>query len=269
MSAEMQTSWLGRNFNRIVLIGFSVAVLGALLAIFSGTSYRLEFWDRGVAFGILRYGAIIAIGGGLVCLAAVIASYVLYKSDFISRSAIAVFGVVIGALAFYIPYSLQQVARTVPPIHDITTDFNNPPLFEAALALRKATNAQNPSEYVREVTVRGGPLDVPQAQRGAYPDIRTLGLPAVSADELFQAALSTAEDMGWTIIAADESRGRIEAWDQTLWYGFIDDVVIRILPSGTGSLIDVRSVSRVGTSDVGKNAQRIRAYLDALNARLM
>ena len=268
MSAEIQSNWLGRNFNRIVLIGFSVAVLGALLAIFSGTSYRLEFWDRGVAFSILRYGAWIAVAGGLISVASVIASYVLHKSDFISHSAIAVFGIVIGVLAFYIPYSLQQVARTVPPIHDITTDFNNPPLFEAALALRKVTEAQNPAEYVREVTVRGGPLDVPQAQREAYPDIRTLGLPDVSSQALFGVALSAAEEMGWTIIAADESRGRIEAWDQTLWYGFIDDVVIRISSSGTGSLIDVRSVSRVGTSDVGKNAQRIRAYFDAVNTRL-
>jgi uncharacterized protein (DUF1499 family) len=70
--------------------------------------------------------------------------------------------------------------------------------------------------------------------------------------------------MGWEIIAADSARGRIEAVATTRWFGFIDDVVVRISEDGSRSRIDVRSVSRVGRSDVGANARRIRAYLDRL-----
>ena len=67
--------------------------------------------------------------------------------------------------------------------------------------------------------------------------------------------------MGWEIVASDPKTLRIEATDTTLWFGFKDDVVVRLTPSPTGSRIDVRSVSRVGKSDVGTNARRIKAYL--------
>jgi uncharacterized protein (DUF1499 family) len=67
--------------------------------------------------------------------------------------------------------------------------------------------------------------------------------------------------MGWEIVAAEAAEGRIEATETTAWWGFKDDVVIRIAPEGTGSRLDIRSMSRVGKSDLGKNADRIRAFL--------
>jgi uncharacterized protein (DUF1499 family) len=67
--------------------------------------------------------------------------------------------------------------------------------------------------------------------------------------------------MDWDIVAAEEAAGRIEATDRTFWFGFIDDIVIRVRPTDVGSRVDVRSVSRVGVSDVGANAARIRGYL--------
>jgi uncharacterized protein (DUF1499 family) len=70
--------------------------------------------------------------------------------------------------------------------------------------------------------------------------------------------------MGWTIVAEDAARGRIEAYDKTLWFGFIDDIVIRLAPDGSGTRVDMRSASRVGVSDLGKNAARIRAYFAML-----
>ncbi|MEX2241047.1 MAG: DUF1499 domain-containing protein [Burkholderiales bacterium] len=72
--------------------------------------------------------------------------------------------------------------------------------------------------------------------------------------------------MGWEIVATDAAAGRIEATDTTFWFGFKDDVVIRVEGDGAGSRVDVRSVSRVGVGDVGANAKRIRAYLRALGS---
>jgi uncharacterized protein (DUF1499 family) len=72
--------------------------------------------------------------------------------------------------------------------------------------------------------------------------------------------------MGWTMVAANAGEGRIEATDTTFWYGFKDDIVIRVTPAGAGSRLDVRSVSRVGRSDIGTNAKRIRKYLANLNS---
>jgi uncharacterized protein (DUF1499 family) len=67
--------------------------------------------------------------------------------------------------------------------------------------------------------------------------------------------------LGWRIVAAVPIEGRIEASDITFWFGFTDDIVIRITPSGKMSLVDIRSVSRVGLSDVGTNARRTRLFL--------
>jgi uncharacterized protein (DUF1499 family) len=141
----------------------------------------------------------------------------------------------------------------VPRIHDITTDTDHPPAFVAVLPLR--ATAPNTTDY-------GGP-EVAAQQRSAYPDIQPalLELPPTQA---FQRALAAARAMGWTIVAADSTAGRIEATATTFWYGFKDDVVIRLTPSDRGTRVDVRSESRVGGSDIGTNARRIRVYLTKL-----
>jgi uncharacterized protein (DUF1499 family) len=136
-------------------------------------------------------------------------------------------------------------------IHDITTDPENPPGFVSVLPLRK--DAPNSATY-------GGP-EIAAQQRAAYPDIRPLvsDLPPARA---FERALSVAQRMGWSIVDDNAAEGRIEATATTRWFGFKDDVVLRIVPAaGNGSRIDIRSVSRVGRSDVGTNARRIRTFL--------
>ena len=137
-----------------------------------------------------------------------------------------------------------------PAVDDITTDTENPPLFVAVLPLR--AGAPNPAEY-------GGP-ELAKQQKDGYPDLRP-GSVSSSPEAAFPRALQAAKDMGWEIVASDPKALRIEATDTTFWFGFKDDVVVRLTPSPTGSRIDVRSVSRMGKSDVGTNARRIKAYL--------
>jgi uncharacterized protein (DUF1499 family) len=142
----------------------------------------------------------------------------------------------------------------VPPIHDITTDPDNPPAFVAIVAARTAEGG-NPVAYEGAKTA--------EQQRRAYPDIAPLNL-TLPRDAAFKRALDTAQRMGWTIATADEAAGRIEASDQSRWMGFTDDIVIRVTATDTGSRIDMRSSSRLGRSDFGVNAARVRAYLTAL-----
>lgn len=82
--------------------------------------------------------------------------------------------------------------------------------------------------------------------------------------QAFEQALRTAKNMGWTIVNSNPGEGRIESTDTTFWFGFKDDIVIRITAAGQESRVDVRSVSRVGRSDVGTNAKRIRRFLQKL-----
>jgi uncharacterized protein (DUF1499 family) len=157
---------------------------------------------------------------------------------------------VLGASAFGVPWNWSRIAKQVPKIHDISTDTQDPPVFAAVRALRK--DAPNPAEY-------GGP-EIAEQQRAAYPDIRPIevGVPPAQAHEY---AFDTARRMGWQIVDANREEGRIEATATTRWFGFKDDIVIRIVPTAAqGSRLDIRSVSRVGKSDAGTNACRIRAF---------
>jgi uncharacterized protein (DUF1499 family) len=99
-----------------------------------------------------------------------------------------------------------------------------------------------------------------EQQRRAYPDIQPLILPVPSGDA-FAKARAAAQAMGWEIASADPAAGRIEAVATTFWFGFKDDVTVRVTPQGAASRIDVRSRSRVGRGDAGANAERIRRYL--------
>ena len=165
--------------------------------------------------------------------------------------ATATLGFILGALAFGVPGNWYRIAKRVPMIHDITTDTENPPAFVSVLALRK--DAPNSAIY-------GGP-EIAAQQHAAYPDIRPLvsDIPPVHA---YERARTVAHQMCWKIVDDNPAEGRIEATATTRWFGFKDDVVIRIVPSaGNGSRVDIRSVSRVGLSDVGTNTRRIRAFL--------
>ncbi|MGB9649095.1 MAG: DUF1499 domain-containing protein, partial [Stellaceae bacterium] len=168
--------------------------------------------------------------------------------------ALAIVAFAAGLLIAYVPWHYDRMRTTVPPIHDITTDPDNPPAFTAVVAARTAGGG-NPVAYEG--------AKIAEQQRQAYPDIAPLSL-ALPRDVAFNRALDAAQRMGWTIVAADDTAGRIEASDRSRWFGFTDDIVIRITPAGSGSRVDIRSSSRLGRSDFGVNAARIRAYLGAL-----
>src|SRR5690606_17575541 len=140
-------------------------------------------------------------------------------------------------------------AQSVPPIHDITTDIENPPEFVAIAPLR--ADAPNPVAYAGEETAA--------QQREAYPELASLER-SEPASDIFAEALLVVDDMGWELVASNIEEGRIEATDTTRWFGFKDDVVIRIVQNNDGAIVDVRSKSRVGRSDVGVNAARIENF---------
>jgi uncharacterized protein (DUF1499 family) len=138
-------------------------------------------------------------------------------------------------------------------IHDVSTDTDNPPAFNAVAALRGPED--NPAEY------SGG--DTAAQQQTAYPDLETIVL-LDPYTFVFNTALDVAKEMGWEIVASDVASGIIEATDTTPFVGFKDDVVIRVRAKSAETLVDVRSKSRLGRGDMGVNANRIRAYTKKL-----
>jgi uncharacterized protein (DUF1499 family) len=141
-----------------------------------------------------------------------------------------------------------------PPIHDISTDLEQPPNFSHAPSLRGSD--ANP------LTVKPETLAV---QREAYPDIRPLKTP-LPTEAAYRRALETARALGWEVVYEAPRDGEIEAVVTTPIMGFRDDVMIRLRAADGGTRVDLRSVSRVGLGDLGANAERIRAFIDRFNA---
>src|SRR3984893_5462344 len=142
----------------------------------------------------------------------------------VGRSRIEWRGVAVAAVAFavglliaYVPWHYDQMRQTVPPIHDITTDPDNPPAFTAIVAARTADGG-DPDIYEG--------AKIAEQQRQAYPDIAPLSL-AVPRDAAFNRALDAAQRMGWTIVAADDTAGRIEARERGRWFGVRGGTLVR------------------------------------------
>ncbi|MCG6872049.1 MAG: DUF1499 domain-containing protein [Gammaproteobacteria bacterium] len=226
----------------------SLSMVGVLLVVVAGPATRADVWSLATAFQLLRWGAWLGAAGAAGCLLALVVSPKQRRA-----TALLVPAFLAGLLAFAVPAAWRAEARRVPPIHDISTDTANPPGFRAILPLR--AGAPNPAEY--------GGEKIAAQQRTAYPQIQPLVLTMERA-ACYSRALSAARAMGWELVAEEPDSGRIEATATTLWFGFKDDVVIRLAQSDQSCRVDVRSVSRVGRSDVGANARRIRAYLERL-----
>ncbi len=162
----------------------------------------------------------------------------------------------VAGVAVMVPQAATAVrAMRSPPIHDITTDTDNPPPLVALLAERTATHALNSTDYNAVTAV---------LQKTYFPDIKPKEL-KLTRQEAFERVLALIRVQGWRVAAAVAEEGRIEAVASTFWIGFNDDVVFRLTAIGPDETrVDMRSISRVGRSDIGTNAARVRAFLAAL-----
>ncbi|WP_386079304.1 DUF1499 domain-containing protein [Vreelandella sp. F11] len=240
--------WLG------VLAGLAILLIAiaTLMMAGAGPAYRGELISLGEAFNLLRNGVYAAGGAVTVSIITLLWSMVARRS---TPALVASLVIVAAAALLYVPWQHWQRAQQVPAIHDITTDTQNPPAFEALADAREA--APNAVDYPGDTTA--------QQQHAAYPYIKPLIL-AEAPQTVLAAAQAEAEEAGWRI--ARISDNHIEATATTRWFGFEDDVVIRLTDVENGVQVDMRSASRLGASDVGTNAARIAAFLTSLEARL-
>ncbi|MBI3607562.1 MAG: DUF1499 domain-containing protein [Nitrospirae bacterium] len=244
MAEPKKTSWFARW-------GFFIVGLGTAAAVAAGWGSRAGLWPFGFGFRLLAWAGVGALAGVLLSLIGVFATRKGNKRGRLQ----AILGVLLGLLVAGLPSWYVWKARDLPAIHDISTDTDHPPAFSAVTPLRRGS--PNPVEY--------GGEEIADRQHRAYPDIQPLLMHA-SVDHAFEHVLEAAREMGWDIVDANPAQGRLEAMATTFWFGFKDDVVVRVSPTEIGSRIDVRSVSRVGRSDIGTNARRIRGYLAKLAA---
>jgi uncharacterized protein (DUF1499 family) len=220
-----------------------------LLLAIAGPGTRFGLWHYGT--GLLLMSGALFVGLAAALLALVL--LVIPKTRAGSGVTLAIIALLVGLGAAWVPFNGYRTVKSLPVIHDITTDTVNPPKFVAVMPLR--ANASNPPDYAGE--------EVAKQQRQGYPDIQTLALNDPPIEVLRKARMAL-EDMDLEIVAVEPEEGRIEATATTFWFGFKDDVVIRVVADGSGSRLDMRSKSRVGRSDVGANAARIHRFMSIL-----
>lgn len=232
-------------------IALSLSVLAVLGALVAGFGTGQGWWTYGA--GLKSLPAFF----GLAVLGALVGMFARFGRR--DGKMIAVLAVLVGAgFAVYLG-NFYRIARSVPAIHDATTDLADPPQFRT-LPLRADNLAKIPD------LGRPGWDLLPPDERwravhaDAYGDLKPLRLATPPAATLRKAE-QVARELGWAVAAVDP-RGQVEATDTTRFFRFRDDVVIRIRPGERGgSVVDVRSVSRVGISDLGENARRVRRFL--------
>jgi uncharacterized protein (DUF1499 family) len=241
-----QSRWKGRLATwsiRLTLLAVAAAALGLTLA-------RYDVVPKLSGFMAFLVGGLIS---ALALLLGIIALLIGRQQALPSRgkllAAMAVALAFVGFLA-----SRPMANGDVPAIHDITTDLANPPQFET-------------------ITVRADNLagvgtveNWQKLHAAAYADLRPLEI-ARPVDQITALAVRLAQEQGWEVVKSDPARGHVEATASVSFIRFKDDVVLRIVPTqdGAGSRIDMRSISRVGVSDLGVNAKRIRAFQKVLS----
>lgn len=226
-------SWTSRIIWGALALSLVVLVLAPLLSRFGILPFMAGFIGIAIAALLAAIAAVIALVRMVPTLRDQGKTHLLGAL---------VIGLIIPGYLFY----LFSGARAAPPIHDITTNLDNPPRFETI----------SPRQYE-------GPRLFTKVQRRALHEVGYRALTSLtveaSVEKATQAALEAVNAMGMNVAASDTAGGRIEATDTTFWFGFKDDVVVRVeeSPEG-GSVIDIRSISRVGIGDVGANAKRIQ-----------
>ncbi len=248
---------------RLSWLALALSVGGVAAALIAAAGSGADAWSFGTGFAILRYAFYAAMAGGVL---AIIAFFVARRGG--ERTGWINLATLIIAVAFGV-YLMNQVAtaKRVPAIHDATTDLDDLPAFET-LKLRDDYLENVPDDGRAELAALDPESRWKTIHREAYGDLRSVRLP-LSVAEATQRAEALARERGWDVARADPQAGVVEATATTLFFRFKDDVAVRVRPDPErtgGSIVDMRSISRVGGSDVGVNAARIKAFLADLQA---
>ncbi len=238
----------------------SLAALGLALAIAAaGPGTRFGIWDYGTGLQIIRKAALpVMIASGVS-----VAAFGL--SLFAARgiALLPLIAAIAAGAAAMVPVKMKAAVDANPFIHDITTDFADPP----SIIIAANEDRKNPPHYVGDEPAPRSDMTTAEAQRAAFPDIETMRVD-MSVEDAAARATSVVTDMGMKLLSDGpiDDGWMIEAADTTFWFGFVDDFIVRIRPDGDGALVDLRSKSRVGASDLGANAQRVRTFMEKFEA---
>jgi hypothetical protein len=246
------------GYSRLAEWSAYLAALSIPVLIIAAVGHRARVLEASSTYGTIALGFTLA---GLAVIAA-LAAFVTIWRDGTRGVGTAIRGLVLGLLVLIVPAVGAWKVVTDPRLTDISTDLTNPPRFDRAYFDRGPADAP---------IVEPGPPEA-AAQREAYPDIVPRHYP-VSPARVYLEAKAIVDRRGWEILAATEPTEKspsasIEAVATTLIFAFRQDVVIRILPDGDGTRVDMRSAARNAAHDLGSDADRVRRFFADLDNAL-
>ena len=227
---------LARNLGVAALVFFLLGPLGIQLGLFEPfTGFRMFL--MGALMGLA------SLGLGILGL------FFTRPAAYRAGRGSAVIGAVIGALITAVTMAGARGGAGVPAINDITTNPDDPPAFSS-----------DPWNHGRDMAY---PTDFAAIQRAGYPDLAPIQVAMPPAEALARVA-SLFQSYGWEVVQTDPVSKTLVGTDTSKLFRFVDDIVVRVTPVGSGSVVDVRSKSRVGRGDMGANAARIRKLREGL-----
>jgi len=229
---------------RLGILSALSGVLSLVLLAVAVWGFRAGGWPWPRVYDLAGWAVWATLGGVIIALAGLVVWLRLRTGG----AGAVLLGLILSLPVAGLGAAFDIAARTTPPINDISTDTEDPPVFWFTAT---------PSDYP---TQNAGP------QRDAYPDVRPLELP-LPVGEAFAAALALVEERGWVVLSDDVAEGQIEAIAKSRLFGFEDEVAIRVTETDSGARIDMRSRSRLGQIDRGANARRIEAFLSDIETR--
>lgn len=238
----------------ILLLGAGSVIAALLASVGSGVG----LWPFAGALRVVFFAGIASLLTILIALGVVLFARRRKRS---LRWPRLVIGAALATLFFLYFARFLFLATSLPAIHDVSTDLADPPSF-AALPLRADNDVAIPGADDADMRGLTPRQRWARLHQSAYGDIRSLRV-AATVPQTVERLAAVARDRGWDIAVVDPARGRIEATDTSAFFRFKDDVVLRVRAAegGTASIVDMRSVSRVGQHDFGVNANRVRAFL--------
>lgn len=230
-----------------------------------GTKWEFWDWHTGLEMMTQVWGSgllIVGLAVGVLAASLILTHFALARQAHGNWASAAIL-VLVAAAGLGWMMHIDRLQQAGPALLDITTDFADPPGFSTAFLSRRADGDAS-LVYAGKTASDGQELAGLQAQY--YPEIRSLYL-AEPADAVFTRALDLARDLGWRVGTASRQAGMFEAGAEGLWFGFRDDMVVRIrADEAGGSVVDVRSLARQPAHDLGRNAHRVQTFLEALAA---
>jgi uncharacterized protein (DUF1499 family) len=243
---------------RLSLLALTLSLGGVGAALVAAVGTGTGAWTYGAGLGALRYALVAAVTGGVLAMVAWVVARrsgtSLGWANGLALLTAVLFTAYLGNMIF--------TARSMPAIHDVATDLDDLPQFRR-LTVRADNLDKIPDEGRPELAAMSPGERWKALHRRAYGDLQPLKL-AVPPAQALQAAERLARQRNWAIAAVDPGTGTLEATATTLFFRFKDDVVVRVRAdpqASGGSIVDMRSISRVGVSDIGVNARRIRQFL--------